>query len=316
MKLAVIFNGQGGQYPGMGADFKEAYPQAQAVYQAFESVLGEPVADWAQSQERLSLTRYAQPAILATSLAIYNSIKDQLPAISYMAGLSLGEYTALTAAGYLTLESAADLINQRGLIMGQVCQDLSETSDVAMGAAVRLPLEAVQSLVKDVQDQGHEIYLANMNASTQTILAGRSEALAAYNQLAKSQGDKKLMPLKVEGPFHSPLMEGACQPFRQVLENTDFQAGQVPVISNTTLEVHQPATIKETLVRHLVEPVHWKQTMDYFQAQGVTHVVQIGPGDTLVKLAKREDYDFDLLLVDKISDIEVIETVINKGVEK
>lgn len=312
MKLAVIFNGQGGQYTGMGVDFLGGFKPARDVFATFERVIGESVSDWLEADDLLAQTRYSQPAILATSLAIFNSIQPQLPAITYMAGLSLGEYASLAAAGYLNMDQVAWLVNQRGLIMGQACRQLKETTDVAMAAAIRQPADQVEDLVSTLQEQEEAIYLANFNSSQQIILGGSKSALAAYSDLAKQKGSKKLLPLKVEGPFHTPLMSEACQPFAEALAQVDFQPGQVPVISNTLVQPHQLETVKETLVRHLVESVYWKQTMDYFADQGVSHIIQIGPGDTLVKMAKHEGYNFNYLLIDSVADVDKISSFIVK----
>lgn len=303
MKLAIIFNGQGAHYENMGLDFAQQYEVANQVYEQCESVTNEPIRQWIEKEiERLSQTRYAQVAIVATSIAIYESIRSQLPEVSYMAGLSLGEYSAFIASGALSLKEGISLIQQRGELMSQWCEQLQEQSNYQMLAVMGQTLAGVQFVI---QENGYQdvVHIANINSSQQIILAGEKDTLNAFASVAKANGIKKLLPLKVEGPFHSPLMAGACQPLREVLNRVTFEQGEVSVISNTTVTPHRVDMVRDTLVRHLVEPVQWQQTIDYFIEQGVTHIVQIGPGKTLAQLLKRESNAPRCLVIDKVEDV-------------
>lgn len=315
MKLAVIFNGQGAHYEGMGMDFDAHYETATNVYNQFEEQLQKPVRQWIiGDSSKLKETRYAQVAIVATSIAIYNSIQTELPAIHYMAGLSLGEYSALIASKMLSLEQGIQLLEQRGELMSAHCALLAEESPAEMVAVMGVSQESLQSLI-DEKGLAGKVCIANINSTQQLILAGRSEDIASFKLIAKEHGIKKLLPLKVEGPFHSPLMEAVCNPFGKVLDGIAIEEGQVPVISNTTLEPHQSATVKDVLVRHLVEPVQWRQTIDYLVNGGITHIVQIGPGNTLAQLLKREENAPQCIVVDKVADVELLKQFI-KGENK
>ena len=203
---------------------------------------------------------------------------------------------------------------QRGELMSAHCALLAEESPAEMVAVMGVSQESLQSLL-DEKGLADKVYIANINSTQQLILAGRSEDIASFKLIAKEHGIKKLLPLKVEGPFHSPLMEAVCEPFGKVLDGIAIEEGQVPVISNTTLEPHQSATVKDVLVRHLVEPVQWRQTIDYLVNEGITHIVQIGPGNTLAQLLKREENAPQCIVVDKVADVELLKQFI-KGENK
>ena len=308
MSLAIIFNGQGAQYKEMGQDFARAFPKAQAVYEKVETLTNYPVRQWITDDfEALKETRYAQVAIAATSLAIYESIQAKLPAIDYMAGLSLGEYTSLMASGMLSIEEGFSLLKARGQLMTDHCQTLRQSSDIVMAAVMKMPLDEIKAVLDEVNKTEEKLYLANLNSSTQVTIAGTTTAVNQFKKIARTQGYKKIMPLKVEGPFHSPYMNAVCAPYKETLIPLSFSEGEVPVISNTIVEPHQTEDVKELLVRHLVESVRWQETMDYMVDSGVTKIIQIGPGKTLANLLKREAEAPDTLVVDKITDIEEIE---------
>ena len=311
MSLAVIFNGQGAHYEGMGQDFFESFPEAQAIYEKVETLTDSPVRQWiTEDFEALAQTKHAQVAIAATSLAIYQSIEAQLPAIDYMAGLSLGEYSSLIASGMLDFDEGFQLLKKRGQLMARHCQQLRKSSDIVMAAVLKMPLDEIQAVLEAVNAEEEKLYIANLNSSTQVTIAGTEDAVAQFKIIARERGYRRIMPLKVEGPFHSPYMAPVCESFQKELNQVSFQEGNVPVISNTTVEAHTPADVRELLVRHLVEPVRWEETIDYFVDHGVTKIIQIGPGKTLANLLKREDNAPENLAIDKASDLDQIEPFI------
>lgn len=311
MSLAIIFNGQGAHYAEMGLDFEEAFPEAKKVYDEAEAETGYPIREWIkESIDTLKETQYAQVAITATSLAIYNSIKSQLPAIQFMAGLSLGEYTALIASGMLPFADGMQLIKKRGQMMTAHCELLRESSDIAMDAVMKMPMADIQSVLAEVNGSEEKLYLANINSSTQMTIAGTTEGLAEFKAIAKERGYKRIMSLKVEGPFHTPYMNPVCEPFETALTEVSFQEGLLPVISNTVVEPHTMEGVRELLTRHLVEPVRWQETIDYLVENGVTKVIQIGPGKTLANLLKREKNAPETLVIDQVSDLEQIASFI------
>lgn len=298
MKLAVIFNGQGAHYEHMGQDFDPA------VYQLAEEVTNLPIRHWITNEiEQLSQTRNSQAAIVATSLAIFETIKDKLPAISYMAGLSLGEYSALVASGMISMEQAFALIKERGEIMSQVCSNLSQTMPIQMAAVINMPIEEIESLVAEIHNEENPLYLANFNSRQQIVIAGSSVAIKDFRKQAKELGYRKVIPLKVEGPFHTPLMEDVKPAFKLALDKVEFKDSDIKVISNVTVEEHQSDCIKNLLLDHFTQPVKWYQTIDKLKEENVSHIIQIGPGNTLAKLLGDDD-NFKLLVVDKAEDIE------------
>lgn len=315
MKLAIIFNGQGAHYEGMGLDFQTDYAAAKEEFDLAEAVTeGMPIRHWIESDlDSFKETRNAQVAITATSLAIFNSIAPNLPAISFMAGLSLGEYTALMASGMLSKEAGYQLLKARGEIMSRHCDHLSQNTPVQMLAVMQMPFEAIETLVNDIKESHDELYIANINSTQQVILAGTETTTSLFKERAKELGYKKTMPLKVEGPFHSPLMSATSEPFAEALEAVEFTQAEIPVISNTTVAAHDVDNIKELLVRHLTEPVKWRQTIDFLSNEGVTHIIQIGPGKTLAQMLKREKDVPACLVVDKLEDIVEIQAFLTGG---
>jgi len=308
MSLAVIFNGQGAHYQEMGQDFVEVYPEAKALYEKVELLTDYPVRQWiTEDFEALEETRHAQVAIAATSLAIYESIQAKLPAIDYMAGLSLGEYSSLIASGMLDFEEGFELLKERGQLMTDHCQKLRETSDIVMEAVLKMPLEEIEAVIGEVNQETEQLYIANLNSSTQVIIAGTTTAVDQFKALARERGYRRTMPLKVEGPFHSPYMEPVCFPYKNAVQETSFSKGNIPVISNTTVKPHTVDEVEELLVRHLVEPVRWQDTIDYLVNHGVDKIIQIGPGKTLASLLKREPNAPETLVIDKVGDVDKIE---------
>lgn len=318
LKYAIIFPDQGGQYPDMGLDFVKHASQARTLFERVSQACGIDLqAIITDRFDLLEQSRYAQLAISAVSLAIYETIQPLLGQPSYMAGLSLGEYSALMAADYISYEAGFKLLQKRAGLMSDHCQTLrQEAGPLGMVAVIKMPLAEIKKILKGLQDGGGKIYIANLNASHQTIIGGDQEPLEAFVQAAKEAGYKKCLPLKVEGPFHTPLMQGICQDYAKILAAFSFQNPNTPVISNTTLQIHQPGPeMKENLVRHLVEPVHWSETIDFLAGQGVDCLIQVGPGKSLANLLKREKQAPKCITVDKFEDLDSLvsqlEEVIN-----
>lgn len=309
MKLAVLFNGQGAHYQNMGLDFYKQFSQAQETFHIAQEATGYPIISWISKDSGLEKTKYAQPVISATSLAIFNSIAKKLPAIAYMAGLSLGEYTALMASEMLSMEAGFHLNKERGLVMGELCQVISANHPKHMAAVLNTPIEVINRLVEEIDN----LFIANYNSQSQTVIAGTKASIDKFNRLSKDRGYKKTMPLKLEGPFHTPYMSDAIEPYRQVLDGYTFQSSKISVISNTTLDVHTPESVKETLVSHLTEPVRWAETISLLVNQGVTHILQIGPGDTLVKMLIRDKVSVNTLVVDSVEDVNQLNDFLKKG---
>lgn len=314
MNLAVIFNGQGAHYEGMGMDFASQFEDANEVFEKAETITKLPIKSWITSDiNQLALTKHAQPSIVATSLAIYESIKTQLPAIAYMAGLSLGEYSSLIASGALSYETGFDLVKQRGDLMSAYCEKLEEVAAYQMAAVIAMPLDDINKLVEAIHTNESPLYIANYNSPTQIVVAGSKEAITTLKKEAKSLGYRKVIPLKVEGPFHTPIMEGVTEAFSEVLSTTEFKELNIPVISNVTVENHSLDSVKTLLTDHLVNPVKWYQTVHRLKSEGITHVVQIGPGNTLAKLMANDEFAPEVFVVDKVEDIDGLNNWLNSG---
>jgi len=310
MSVAVIFNGQGAHYEGMGEDFAETFPKARTVYEKASALTNYPVRQLTTEDfSALKQTRYAQVAIAATSLAIYQSIEKRVPAISYMAGLSLGEYSSLIASGMLPFDDGFKLLKARGELMAAHCETLRETADIAMAAVLKMPLADIKAVIAEVNRKKEQLYLANLNSSTQVTIAGTKEAVSQFKKIARDQGYKMVMPLDVEGPFHSPYMEPISEPYKKMLATISFKQGQTPVVSNTIVAPHATDRIKNLLIRHLVEPVRWQETIDYFTNHGVTQLIQIGPGKTLANLLKREADAPEVIVIDKVEDLDKLDSL-------
>lgn len=187
--------------------------------------------------------------------------------------------------------------------MSDQCQTLGESSDIVMEVVLRMPLDEIKEVLAEVNEAATELYLANLNSSQQVIIAGTQAAVDRFKEIAREKGYKRMMPLKVEGPFHSPYMEAVCEPYADVLAGISLHEGKIPVISNTTVEPHSVDKLKDLLVRHLVEPVQWEATIQYMINHGVTKVIQIGPGKTLANLLKREPNAPEALVIDKVDDL-------------
>lgn len=311
MKLAVVFNGQGAHYKEMGLDFFSHFSQARHILQIAQEQMGVNLIEWIhQSPESFDETKYAQPAIAAVSLAIYESIQSQLPPISYMAGLSLGEYSALIASGYLAFQEGIALLIQRGQLMSDFCQQLNSTTPTQMVAVRGMDYQTLEEILDSAQLEN--VWIANINSSQQIIVGGVIEEVRQLDQHLKEKGHRRLIPLKVEGPFHTPFMAPIRSAYAQILKNTSFHEGNIPVISNTTVKEHQLSTIRETLVDHLSQPVRWQETVDYLIKEGVTHLIQLGPGSTLVNLLRRERVPFKFMAVETVADVEKIQAFVKE----
>lgn len=301
MSTAIIFNGQGAHYQGMGLDWIQKFPQSKQVFDQAEDQTGFPISQWIESDfSKLNQTRYAQVAIAATSLAIYRAIEGLLPEISYMAGLSLGEYAALVAGGYLAQEEAWLILKERGELMSVACENVGETG---MAAYINIESNQLQDLIES-GGLSEKVVIANYNSPLQTVVAGQKEGLADLKKLAKAAGVKTILPLKVEGPFHSKWMQSAVPAFREALDRVPFSTGHTPVLSNVTGQVHEPSKMKLYLGDHLVAPVKWRHLIDYMVDQGVSQIIQIGPGASLSKLLAQHHPQVQCITVDQVSDLE------------
>lgn len=281
MKIAVLFPGQGSQYPGM-ADPWESHPAGKQVLSEASEVLGYDVIEAGRDPERLAQTDVVQPVLFACDLAAFRVLQDEGVAFEMAAGHSLGEFVALTAAGAVPMDQAIEAVIERGRAM----QDASEAAPGGMTALVGLsPDEAAE--VCAIAGRGDVLTVANENSPKQTVLSGSISAVERAEELARSR-KVKAVRLKVAGAFHSKLMEPALPRVRAAIAKLDFSEPALAVVPNASGKpTTQPSALRDLLSRHLVSPVKWERSMRAMAEAGIELFVEAGPGDVLSKLVKR-----------------------------
>jgi [acyl-carrier-protein] S-malonyltransferase len=285
---AFVFPGQGAQAIGMGQDLANAYPSARAVFEEVDDALGEALSAliFEGSLETLTLTRNAQPALMATSMAAMRALEAEGVAITdadFVAGHSLGEYSALAASGALGIADCARLLRVRGDAMQQaVPQGVG-----AMAAILGLDAATVAQISEDVA-QGEVCQLANENDPAQNVISGHVAAVERAAVLAKAAGAKRALMLPVSAPFHCALMQPAAELMRGALAEVAMQTPAVPLVANVTaLPVTDPDTIRSQLVEQVAGRVRWASSVEWMVAQGVTSFVEIGAGKALSGMIRR-----------------------------
>lgn len=287
---AFVFPGQGAQTIGMGKDLAEAYPAAKAVFDEVDDALGEKLSGliWAGEQETLTLTQNAQPALMATSLAVMAALKAEgveVSAADYVAGHSLGEYSALAAAGAISISDTARLLRTRGMAM----QEAVPVGVGAMAALLGLDYETVRGVAEEAA-QGEVCQAANDNDPSQVVVSGHEAAVTRAVELAKAAGAKRAMLLPVSAPFHCALMAPAADVMAGALADVAISAPIVPVVANVRAEaVSSPDEIRALLVEQITGSVRWRESVMWMSRQGVTETWEIGAGKALSGMVRRID---------------------------
>lgn len=285
---AFVFPGQGAQSIGMGRELAEAYPAAKAVFDEVDAALGEPLSDliWNGDAETLTLTQNAQPALMATSMAAMRALEAEgfgIADAAYVAGHSLGEYSALCAAGALSLADTARLLRLRG----QAMQEAVPVGQGAMAAILGLDFEAVDALAREAA--GDEVcQAANDNDPAQVVISGHKDAVERAAALAKERGAKRALMLPVSAPFHSVLMQPAAGTMADALAGVEITPPAVPVIANVRAEpVTDPGAIRRLLVEQVTGAVRWRESVANMAGMGVSEFWEIGAGKALSGMIKR-----------------------------
>ncbi len=307
MPFAFTFPGQGSQAVSMGQALAETVPTARAVFEEVDDALCQNLSQlmWEGPVEKLTLTENAQPALMAVSLAVVRTLESEFDidlAVSaqFVAGHSLGEYSALTAAGSLSIEDAAKLLKKRGLAM----QDAVPLGEGAMAAVLGLDLDAVGDITDMVSDGG-VCATANDNAPGQVVISGTKRAVAAAIRIAKENGAKRALELPVSAPFHCPLMGPAGDVMRDALADVVIKAPRVPLVANVTASmVDDVEVIRELLVQQVTSMVRWRESIGYMSNHRVDTVFELGAGKVLTGLAKRINPKLTAIAVETPSDIE------------
>lgn len=304
-KRAFLFAGQGAQYFGMGRELYDQYELVRSTFDEASQVLGYDVrALIDQNEEKLNQTRYTQPAILTTSVAIYRLLADKGIEPDMVAGLSLGEYSALVAAGALDFKTAVGLVAKRGSFM-------EEAAPAGSGKMVAV-LNAEVSLIEEVCQEASAIGVvspANYNTPSQIVIGGEVAAVDKAVELLKDAGVKRLIPLNVSGPFHTALLKPASQRLAEVLETVEFSDFVRPLVGNTEATVMEKERVKELLTRQVMEPVRFYDSIAKMQEAGVTEFVEIGPGKVLSGFIKKIDKSAD---VRQVEDVESLNALLEK----
>lgn len=307
MTKAFVFPGQGAQSIGMGKALAEAYPAAQAVFDEVDDALGEKLSQliWEGDADTLTLTQNAQPALMATSLAAVRALEAEgvtIDAASYVAGHSLGEYSALAAAGTISVADAARLLRTRGLAM----QKAVPVGVGAMATLLGLDFETATAVAKEAA-QGEVCQAANDNDPGQVVVSGHKDAVNRAIELAKEKGAKRAVLLPVSAPFHCALMEPAAKAMAVALEEVDFARPAVPVVANVLAEaISDPATLRSLLVQQVTGSVRWRESVEWMAGRGVTEIWEIGAGKALSGMIRRIDRSIACKAVGTPEDVKIV----------
>ena len=309
MTRAFIFPGQGSQQVGMGRDLAEAFPVARHLFEEVDDALGQHLGRlmFQGPDEELVLTENAQPALMAVSMAVVLVLREEGgldlgKSCSFVAGHSLGEYSALAAAGALELADAARLLKVRGRAM----QDAVPVGKGAMAALIGLNFDDVESIASDAAD-GEVCMPANDNAPGQIVISGNKAAVDRALELAAERGCRRNVVLPVSAPFHCSLMKPAAEVMETALADVPLSPPVVPLVANVTAEsVNDPSLIRQLLVEQVTSMVRWRESVLYMKGQKVTELVELGAGKVLSGLARRIDRDLSARSVQSPDDIEAV----------
>jgi len=307
-RVAYVFPGQGAQSTGMGLDLYNSYPSAKEVFDKADASLGFPLSRlcFEGPDDELTKTHNVQPAILVVSIACLRALEEaaiaNFPSPTFVAGHSLGEYTALVAAGVLGLADAVLLVRERGRLM----YEAGLKNPGSMLAVIGMDEETIRDICLH---SGTEI--SNINCPGQIVISGATQALAEANKLAKIKGARVLIPLRVSGAFHSALMEPVIAEFSKIVSSFRFHPPAIPVVSNVTARpLTDVDSIKEELVKQLRNCIQWQGSVEYMVHNGVTTFYEIGPGRVLSGLVRRINSELQIF---NISGIEDMVQIVYKG---
>jgi [acyl-carrier-protein] S-malonyltransferase len=309
MSLALMFPGQGSQAVGMGRDLAEAFPAARAVFQEVDEALGQKLSEimWQGPQETLTLTENAQPALMAHSMAVIRVLQaekglDLAKHVSFVAGHSLGEYSALAAAGAFTIGDAARLLKLRG----QSMQKAVPVGQGAMAALLGVGLDVARKIAADAA-QGDVCDIANDNEPTQVVLSGHKTAIDRVAEVGKVHGLRRAIPLPVSAPFHCRLLQPAADAMAEALATVVVRRPIVPVIANVlAAPISDPDEIKRRLVEQVTGTVRWRECVLAMASAGVTTLLEVGSGKVLTGLAGRIDKGLKAQAVGTPADIDAV----------
>lgn len=311
--VAFVFPGQGSQDVGMGRELADNFKSAAEVFAEVDEALGEKLSEviFEGPKETLTLTQNAQPALMAVSMAVMRVLEKEFglslrDKVRYVAGHSLGEYSALAAAGSFSLADAARLLRRRGLAM----QAAVPVGQGAMAALLGVGLDVAQTVAAEAA-QGDVCQVANDNEPMQVVLSGHKSAIDRVAEIGKAHGVRRAVPLPVSAPFHCELMQPAADAMAEALAQVDIKPPMVPVIANVLAgPVNEPADIRNLLVEQVTGTVRWRETVAYMAENGITEVYEIGAGKVLAGLCGRIDKSIKAMSVGASADVEAARTAL------
>ncbi len=297
-KTAFMFPGQGAQYVGMGKDFYDALPVCREMFELAGKASGLDVTALCfEENDRINITEYTQIAMLAAEVAILKAVEEKGVRADVTAGLSLGEYGALTASGVMSPADVFKVVRQRGIYM----QEAVPTGG-AMTAVMGLEAEKIEAVCEETEGI---VSIANYNCPGQIVITGEAEAVNAAAEKLSAAGAKRCVPLKVSGPFHSQMLAGAGEKLGKVLADVEIGEIAIPYIANVTADyVTDKGQVKDLLTRQVSSSVRWQQTIERMIADGVDTFIEIGPGRTLTGFMRKISRDVKTLTIEKLEDLE------------
>lgn len=304
MKIAFVFPGQGSQKVGMGAQLIEDFSACQTLADIAKEQVAAPFLEAMLEGpiEQLTVTSYTQPALLTVGTMIANELMHAGIRPDYVAGHSLGEYTALVAANVLSFEDGVRAVYERGLHMEAAVPQ----GQGAMAAVLGSDSETIENIAAQVNLE-HPVQLANYNCPGQVVLSGTTTGVQLASEQLKEQGVRRIIPLQVSGPFHSSLMKEAAKELAETLRTVDFSPATIPVVANVNAEVvTDPKQIEEQLIQQLYSPVLWEQSVRQLIDLGVTHFIECGPGKVLNGLIKKIDRQVHTFAIENTESLQFV----------
>lgn len=300
-KIAFMFPGQGAQYVGMGKDFYDAVSESRKMFELAGEASGLDVVSLCfEENDKINITEYTQIAMLAAEVAILKAVEEKGIKPDVTAGLSLGEYGALAASGVMSPEDVFKVVRKRGIYM----QEAVPTGG-AMTAVLGLDAETIEKICDETEGI---VSIANYNCPGQIVITGEEAAVNAAAEKLAAAGAKRCVPLKVSGPFHSKMLEGAGEKLGGVLADMEINDIQIPYIANVTADyVTDRAQVKELLTKQVSSSVRWQQTIERMLADGVDTFIEIGPGKTLSGFMRKIDKSVKTINIEKLEDLEKLE---------
>ena len=299
-KIAFIYPGQGAQVCGMGQDFYEQTEIGKQVFDLATEILGFSVPELCFTKhDRLDITEYTQAAMVTTSIAMTKVLEEKGVKPDVAAGLSLGEYCALYAAGAMTEKDAIATVRQRGILM----QEAVPVGQGAMAAILAMDASAIEEVISGIDG----VQIANYNCPGQIVISGKKEAVETACEKLKEAGAKRAIMLNVSGPFHSRMLTGAGEKLGEVLEQVEIHPLSIPYVANVTAEyVTDAADVKPLLMKQVSSSVRWEQSVRAMLADGVDTFIEIGPGKTLAGFMKKIDRTVKVLNIEKLEDVDKV----------